>query len=121
MKTILPTTVLAAITAFAISACGQSGNTSSAAVAKMADADPATMEIYNRSCISCHTNGAGGAPRTGDLTAWAPRVEQGMELLLEHTMAGYKGMPPMGMCMECNDEQFAALIEYMAGQKVTAP
>ncbi len=77
---------------------------------------PEVLEIYNRSCISCHSSGAGGAPRTGDLADWEPRVALGMELLLEHTFAGFKGMPPMGMCMDCNEEQFVALIEYMAGQ-----
>lgn len=101
-----------------LSACGNGDapQASTATVAPVAQAAPEIMALYNRSCISCHRSGAGGAPRTGDTAAWQPRLEQGLDLLLEHTIAGYKGMPPMGMCMDCNEDQFVALIEYMAGQ-----
>ena len=37
------------------------------------------------------------------------------DALLDHTIDGYKAMPPMGMCMDCSEEQFIALIEYMTG------
>ncbi|KFF33545.1 cytochrome C [Pseudomonas aeruginosa VRFPA01] len=46
--------------------------------------------------------------------AWAPRLAQGMDTLLDHSINGYKGMPPMGMCMQCSEEQFRALIEFMS-------
>ena len=120
MKSFLPAKLSLAVAALLLAACGQSDK-AAAPVAPVADADPAIMELYNRSCISCHTSGAGGAPRTGDVAAWAPRMEQGRELLLDHTIAGYKGMPPMGMCMDCSEEQFVALIEYMAGQEISKP
>lgn len=102
-------------------ACG-GGNSSAPAdqTAKLADADPAIMQLYNRSCISCHARGSGGAPRTGDRAAWQPRLEQGMDVLLDHTIGGYKGMPPMGMCMDCTPEQFEKLINYMTGQAAAA-
>lgn len=74
-------------------------------------------EIYNRSCKACHSTPASGAPQKGDAAAWAPRVAQGMDSLLDHTIDGYKAMPPMGMCMDCTEDQFVALIEYMTGQK----
>jgi cytochrome c5 len=102
-----------------LAACGGSEPAMDAASASQAvasRADPATMALYNRSCISCHGNGAGGAPRTGDRAAWQPRLEQGRDALLDHTIGGYKGMPPMGMCMDCEADQFIALIEYMSGQ-----
>ncbi|MBE0763098.1 cytochrome c5 family protein, partial [Escherichia coli] len=49
---------------------------------------------------------ASGAPLTGDAAAWAPRLAQGIDTLLDHSINGYKGMPPMGMCMQCSEEQF---------------
>ena len=78
-------------------------------------ADAAIVELYNRSCRSCHATGAARAPRTGDVAAWAPRMEQGMETLLDHTINGFQGMPPRGMCFDCSDEQFRALIRFMSG------
>ncbi len=104
-----------------LTACGGGNAPGSTAAKAVADADPDTMALYNRSCISCHRGGAGGAPRTGDVAAWQPRLEQGAEVLLDHTISGFQGMPPMGMCMDCNEDQFLALIEYMAGAKLTQP
>lgn len=78
-------------------------------------ADPVIAEIYNRSCRSCHAQGAARAPLTGDTAAWAPRLEQGMEVLVDHTIDGFQGMPPGGMCFECDRETYRALIEFMAG------
>ncbi len=71
--------------------------------------------VYERSCKACHGTPATGAPQTGDAQAWAPRVAQGADILLDHTIDGYKAMPPMGMCMDCTEDQFLALIEYMSG------
>ena len=70
--------------------------------------------LYNRSCVSCHASGAAGAPRTYDLSAWALRLEKGMQELVKNTREGYQGMPPKGLCFTCTDEEFEALIVYMA-------
>lgn len=78
-------------------------------------ADEALAKIYQRSCFSCHARGVNGAPRSGDLAAWAPRREQGLETLVQHTRQGYKAMPPRGLCFDCSDEDYAALIQFMAG------
>lgn len=71
--------------------------------------------VYERSCATCHGRPGTGAPAAGDTAAWAPRVEQGLPALLDHTINGYGGMPPMGLCMECGQDQLIAFIEYMAG------
>ena len=78
-------------------------------------ADARVAELYNRSCRSCHAQGAGRAPRTGDRNAWAPRLQKGTSVLLAHTIDGFNGMPPMGMCFDCNEDDFTALISYMSG------
>lgn len=76
--------------------------------------DAELAAIYARSCHSCHTVAATGAPLTGDAAAWAPRMEKGMDVLLGSVVNGFGGMPPFGMCMDCNAEQFEALIRFMA-------
>lgn len=78
--------------------------------------DPALAQIYANSCQLCHANPAANAPLTGDRKAWEPRIQQGTETLLDHAINGYNGMPPMGQCVECSQEQFLQLIGFMADQ-----
>jgi len=77
-----------------------------------ADADLAAL--YIRSCRSCHTVAATGSPLTGDAAAWAERMDKGMNVLVDNVINGYGGMPPLGLCMECDADQFEALIRFMA-------
>jgi len=86
--------------------------------AALAPADPALAKIYDSSCKLCHANPASGAPQAGDAKAWQPRVAQGADSLLDHSINGFKGMPPMGMCMQCSEDEFLALISFMSGQSV---
>lgn len=106
----------------AISACGQKGADSgssapSAAPATVAvtSADPAVQKIYDTTCKSCHGIPASGAPQAGDKAAWAPRVAQGRDVVVDHAINGFKGMPPMGMCPQCSEKDFMALVEMMSG------
>ena len=97
-----------------LAACGQDAGPSTAAAAA-APADPQLARIYGQTCKACHTVAASGAPLTGDRAAWQPRIAQGLPTLLEHTVNGYKGMPPLGACMDCSEQEFEALIRFMAG------
>jgi cytochrome c5 len=75
-------------------------------------------QIYNTACFACHMTGAAGAPKFGNKAAWAPRIAQGMDVLKEHAINGYKGktgfMPPKGGRGDLSDEQVFSAIEYMA-------
>ena len=55
-----------------------------------------------------------GAPATGNVVAWAPRMEKGMEALVASVRNGLNAMPPGGLCNSCSDEDYADLITYMA-------
>ena len=104
---------------FLISACGgdaPAGKTSESQSQALQPADPGLAEIYNRSCRSCHTVAATGSPLTGDKAAWAPRMEKGINTLLDNVVNGFGGMPPFGLCMDCDADQFEALILFMAGE-----
>jgi cytochrome c5 len=83
------------------------------ALAMVAHAEP-NMEKYNKSCAVCHAGGVAGAPKTGDAAAWEPRMAKGMEVLMASVKNGLNAMPPMGMCFDCNDEEYMELINYMA-------
>jgi cytochrome c5 len=74
----------------------------------------AAMAQWARSCVLCHVNGEGGAPRVGHPDEWVARVAQGETVLLNHTLEGYNNMPPLGYCMDCEAEDFNALIRFMA-------
>ncbi len=72
---------------------------------------------YEASCQLCHAAGVAGAPKLEDTEGWAARIEQGMDLLVEHAIKGYQGsagyMPPKGGNMSLSDEDVKAAVEYM--------
>lgn len=118
---LLAPVALLALTAACSKAPDASGNpaTTTAAVdsKRLMPANPDTKSLYIQSCYSCHGTGAAGAPRSGNTGDWAPRLTKGMDTLLDHTINGFNGMPPLGMCMDCGEEEFVALINFMAGQE----
>ena len=80
----------------------------------VAIADDAAIDAkYEKSCKLCHDTGLMGAPKTGDVAAWAPRLEKGNDVLLKHAIEGFNAMPPKGTCMDCTDEDLQKLIEKM--------
>ena len=100
-----------------LAACGedqQPGGIHESASRNLAPADAGIGAIYDRSCRSCHTIAATGAPLTGDTQAWQSRLDKGMDTLVDNVVNGFGGMPPLGLCMDCDAEQFEALILFMA-------
>ncbi len=53
-------------------------------------------QVYNAQCTACHTSGAAGAPKLGDVAAWAPRLKTGYEALLNSTLKGKGAMAAQG-------------------------
>ena len=86
----------------------------SAAASVWAQAPAQAPAKYQTACFACHSTGAAGAPKTGDAAAWAPRLEKGMEALLQSIKNGLNAMPPTGLCPDCTDDEYKALIEYMS-------
>jgi cytochrome c5 len=87
-----------------------------AAAAQPAAASGKGKEVYQASCFACHGTGAAGAPKIGDKAAWAPRIAQGMDTLLQHSINGFNAMPPKGTCFTCSDADLQAAVEYMTGE-----
>lgn len=72
---------------------------------------------YNGTCGVCHSSGVAGAPLSHDEAAWAPRLEKGMDALVKSTREGMGAMPAGGLCNDCSDEDYQALIEFMSQPK----
>lgn len=76
-------------------------------------ARPELAATYERSCMACH-GVRSAAPLTGHAESWRPRLAQGMDTLLKHTREGLRGMPAMGLCPDCGDQDFSDLITFMS-------
>jgi len=72
---------------------------------------------YTQACAACHKMAVAGAPKAFDAEAWAPRLEKGMDTLVQSVTNGLNAMPPRGLCMDCTADQYKALIEYMSTPK----
>ena len=104
-------------------ACGDNGvaERSPAEIAEIATTaatlrptDPRLLDVYERSCANCHAIVESGAPLTGDVAGWDPRLRKGDDVLLESTINGFEGMPPMGLCPDCTAAEFRELIRFMS-------
>jgi cytochrome c5 len=85
-----------------------------AQAAATASAVPMTGEqVYTQFCFACHATAVAGAPKLGDKAAWAPRIEQGVDTLFQHTLLGIRAMPPKGTCMACSDEELNGALQYL--------
>lgn len=77
---------------------------------------PDGKAVYDRSCAACHSTGAAGAPKVGDLAAWAPRVKTGAAGLFISATKGKGVMPPRGGNPALTDSEIKAVIGYMMAQ-----
>ena len=73
-------------------------------------------QVYNASCLACHSTGVAGAPKLGDKAAWTARVAKGLDGLTATAISGINAMPPKGTCADCSDEELKAAIEYILSQ-----
>lgn len=99
-----------------LSACGPSpapDDLAAATQTQVPEADDRVMRMWSQSCALCHVDGKGGAPHVGNVDEWLPRLAQGEEVLLTHTLEGLNNMPPLGYCMACEREDFLAMINFM--------
>ena len=91
------------------------GEAAPAATAGGAEAGRSGEDVYNAACMACHLTGAAGAPKLGDVAAWADRLAKGTDALYD---TGINGVPGTGMmakggCMNCSDAEVKAAVDYM--------
>jgi cytochrome c5 len=76
----------------------------------------AGTEVYKAVCAACHDSGAAGAPKTGDVAGWAPRIGQGYETLVKHAVQGIRAMPAKGGNPDLDEVEVARAVVVMANQ-----
>jgi cytochrome c5 len=54
------------------------------------------------------------APALGDEARWTAITEQNIDVLVEHTVTGYRAMPALGGCKTCSLAEIKASVKYMA-------
>ena len=79
-------------------------------------ADRTGKEVVDSLCISCHTTGAGGAPKIGDKKAWADRTAKGLTGLSQSALNGIRQMPAHGGNPGLSDTEIERAITYMVNQ-----
>jgi cytochrome c5 len=82
------------------------------------------QQIVRLFCSNCHAEKPLielGAPKTGQLSDWKPRMKQGLDTLFQHTADGFGAMPARGGCFECSDEQLRLAIIAMLPEQLTKP
>ena len=80
-------------------------------------------EVYKAQCIACHGSGAAGAPKFGDVTAWAPRIATGYDALLNSALKG-KGAMAAQSGGDFQDVEIGRAVVYLtasAGGKFAEP
>lgn len=74
------------------------------------------QQIYRRACAFCHDKGVAGAPKTGDVAAWSPRLAQGMDTLYAVSLRGKGAMPAKGGNPSLADADVKAAVDYIVAQ-----
>ena len=70
-------------------------------------------EVYKAVCSMCHQAGMLNAPKVGDTQAWAARISQGYETLVQHALKGIRSMPAKGGNASLSDAEVAGAVLYM--------
>ena len=80
-------------------------------------------EVYKAQCTACHAAGLAGAPKTGDVAAWAPRIKTGYDALLTSALKGKGAMGAQGGG-DYDDIEIGRAVVYLttaAGGKFAMP
>lgn len=110
-----------ALTAAPAATAKASAPAAKTAAAKSADAKgkqvaasthQAGEKLYKSSCVACHSTGVANAPKLGDKAAWAPRLAEGEDQIMEIAFKGKGAMPPRG-ASSADDATLRAAVEYM--------
>jgi len=80
-------------------------------------------QVYAYRCAGCHDKTTQGAPMPGDDIEWGLRARKGMNVLMKHTIEGYRTelMPPRGSCGNCSDVELKAAVIYMLEESGVKP
>jgi cytochrome c5 len=71
--------------------------------------------VYTAQCSACHDAGLAGAPKLGDVAAWAPRIKTGYDALLTSALKGKNAMAAQGGG-EYDDTEIGRAVVYLTNK-----
>lgn len=71
--------------------------------------------VFTQHCLRCHEKGRKGAPKSGDVFDWSPRLDQPLRVLIAHAIEGHGDMPARGKT-ELSDQEIAAAVAYVVSR-----
>ena len=92
---------------------GQDCGTATAEVVAASSGGRNGKDVYTNACATCHNIGLAGAPKFADASSWGVRPDKGIEALTASVKNGLNGMPAMGMCMDCSDDELTQAVQHM--------
>jgi cytochrome c5 len=72
--------------------------------------------VYDKVCVACHQVSVANSPKLGDKAAWAPRLKQGTDTLVQSVVKGKGAMPPKAGNPSLSDAEIRAAVEFMTSQ-----
>ncbi len=76
-------------------------------------------KVYENTCATCHSSGVMDAPVFCDITAWKPRIANGMEVMVKHATEGFNNMPSKGGMETLTVAEAGNAVAYMVDQCLT--
>jgi cytochrome c5 len=49
----------------------------------------------------------------GDVAAWSPRLDKGIDKLFSNAWFGYNSMPAKGMCKRCSEDEIKDAVIHL--------
>ena len=95
------------------SSAGSTGGSSKQALPSNTLSLAVGKKIYEAHCSACHASGAAGAPKYGDMKAWASRLKLGLDNLHHNALNGIGNMPAKGGCSSCSKDQIISAADYI--------
>jgi cytochrome c5 len=72
--------------------------------------------VYDKVCFACHQTSVANSPKLGDKAAWAPRIQTGIDSLMQSVIKGKGAMPPKAGNPALTDAEIRAAVEFMVSQ-----
>ena len=75
-------------------------------------------ELFQATCANCHQAEDSDAPQVGDTQDWDKRWSKGFDTLFTNTVNGVEGMPALGTCAACSQQELEIFIQYLGGRSL---
>lgn len=69
--------------------------------------------LVNSHCVKCHGTGLNGAPRIKEFADWKPRIQNGLDALVQSATNGHNKMPARAGFPSLSDTDLRGAITYM--------